>query len=427
MLDVHIISLGCPKNSVSSRRLEKALTAIDVQIAPEPSKAQAIIVNTCGFIEPAKEESINCLIDVAFLKSRQPGLKVIAVGCLVQRYRDTLIKDIPEIDSYLTFDELDKIPLALGVEGELNMMFQADNGGPVAYLEIAQGCDHGCSYCAIPAIRGPYESRPQREILEEAVYLAKKGCREVVLVGQDNGSYGRDLKDVTNLASLVDKIGEISGIDWIRLLYVQPQHVSDQLIETIAANEKVCPYLDMPLQHASSDVIRSMNRWGGSDRYLRVIERLRAKVPDIALRTSIIIGFPGETDDDIMILSKFLRAAQLDYVGVFQFSAEDGTPAAGLPGQIEDETIRDRSTQIEALIEEIAQSRQSRFVGRSLKVLIESSDSGRCIGRSRYQAPEIDGEVIIDGRSLKPGVITEVKITGHSNYDLFGTLVACRI
>ncbi|KKK61629.1 hypothetical protein LCGC14_3012410, partial [marine sediment metagenome] len=235
-----------------------------------------------------------------------------------------------------------------------------------------------------------------------------------------------DLKDVTNLASLVDKIGEISGIDWIRLLYVQPQHVSDQLIETIAANEKVCHYLDMPLQHASAGVIRRMNRWGEGDRYLSIIDRLRAKVPDIALRTSLIVGFPGETDEDIMILSRFLRAARMDYVGVFKFSAEDGTPAAGLPDQIENEIINERSTQIEALIDEMARSSQSRFVGRSLKVLIESSDSGRCIGRSRYQAPEIDGEVIVEGCSLKPGVITDVRITGHGNYDLFGTRVTCR-
>ncbi len=426
MLDVHIISLGCPKNSVSSRRLEKALTDFGVQVTEEPSKAQAIIVNTCGFIEPAKEESINCLLDVASLKSQQPGLKVIAVGCLVQRYRDTLVKDIPEVDSYLTFDELNKIPLALGAKGELNMTFQAKSGGAVAYLEVAEGCDHGCSYCAIPAIRGAYESRPQAEILEEASYLATQGCKEVVLVGQDNGSYGRDLKGDLSLASLVERIGETPGIDWIRLLYVQPQHVSDHLIETIASNEKVCPYLDMPLQHASTAVIRNMNRWGGSDHYLKIIERLRAKVPDIALRTSIIIGFPGETDEDIMILSRFLKAAELDYVGVFQFSAEDGTPAADFPDQIEEEAIRERSTLIETLINEIAGSRQSRFVGRSLKVLMESVDGGASIGRSRYQAPEIDGEVIVEGCVLKPGVITDVKITGHNNYDLFGTRVVCR-
>lgn len=425
MQSVHILSLGCPKNTTSSLRLEKALSELNIKIVDDPIKAQAIIVNTCGFIDSAKEESINCLFEVSALKQNNPELKVIAIGCLVERYKDILSKDLPEVDIFLDYDNVTEMPRVLGIKGELNLAFQAAGKGASSYLEISEGCSHGCSYCAIPAIKGPFSSRAKGEVLNEATYLVANGCKEIVIVGQDTGSYGSDIDSGTNLAKLLYDIGDKTDIRWIRLLYLQPQHVTKELIATIRDSEKICPYLDIPFQHASPGIMRVMKRWGEGRRYLEVIEDLRAAVPEISLRTSIMVGFPGETDEDILYLSRFLRSAALDYVGVFEFSAEDGTHAASLPDQIPSETKRERAGQIRALVDDISKKRNERFIGEDLEVLVDFCERDLSFGRSRHQAPEIDGEVVFEQDNVKPGEIVEVRIESYEDYDFRGKLVKC--
>ena len=425
MQSVHILSLGCPKNTTSSFRLEKALSELNIEIVDDPVKAQAIIVNTCGFIDSAKEESINCLFEVSALKQDNPELKVIAIGCLVERYKDILSKDLPEVDIFLDYDNMSEMPKVLGVKGELNLVFQAAGKGASSYLEISEGCSHGCSYCAIPAIKGPFSSRAKREVLDEATYLVANGCKEIVIVGQDTGSYGSEIDSETNLAKLLYDIGDKTDVRWMRLLYLQPQHATKELIATIRDSEKICPYLDIPFQHASPGIMRAMKRWGEGRRYLEMIEELRAAIPEISLRTSIMVGFPGETDEDILYLSSFLQSAALDYVGVFEFSAEDGTPAASLADQVSSETKRERAGQIRALIDDVSKKRHERFIGEELEVLVEFCDQDLAFGRSRHQAPEIDGEVVFEQGNVKPGEIVEVKIKSYEDYDFKGKLVKC--
>jgi len=423
MPDVHILTLGCPKNTVTSRRLEKALGRLGATLIGNPDDADAVIVNTCGFIEAAKVESIECLLDLDKGRRGRPRQKIIAVGCLAERYRVELTKALPEIDGFFGFGDLRSLPALLDLSGELDLDLQSHDGSPSAYLEISDGCGHNCTFCAIPGIRGPYRSRNEPGLLAEAKYLAEQGCRELVLIGQDTGAYGRDLANASDLPSLINNLSLTEGIEWLRLLYLQPQHVTDELIETIANNNKVCPYLDMPVQHASTKVISAMNRWGDGAAYLKIFERLRRRVPDIALRTSVIVGFPGENKTDLRTLAEFLTAAELDYVGIFEFSAEDGTPAAGMNGQISAPVKAERANQIKALADDISARRRERFVGRELDVLIDSQDSGVVIGHTRYQAPEIDGDTYVTGITGAVGDFVRAKIESQDDYELKGRAV----
>jgi len=421
MPDVYILTLGCPKNTVGSRRLEKALTLLDVRVIDNPDAAAAIIVNTCGFIDAAKEESIDYLLELDNRRPKQSGQKIIAIGCLAERYGMELAKAMPEVDSFLSFDELRTLPGILQVKGELNLDFQAHTGGATAYLEISDGCNNRCSFCAIPVIRGPYRSRPEGHIVAEAVELAEKGCRELVLVGQDTGAYGYDVAPKTDLSGLLGRLVEVKGIDWIRIMYLQPQYLTAELISVLAAEAKICSYLDIPFQHADAKIIKAMNRWGDEGSYLKLIEGIKEKIPDIAIRTSVIVGFPGETETQLARLARFLRRAELDYVGVFEFSAEEGTAAAYLPRQLGARTKRTRSEQIRALADEISARRHRRFIDRTLDVLVESVSADGFVGRSSYQAPEIDGEVVVGGGGhFSPGEMVRVAIERSDDYDLMG-------
>lgn len=294
MPDVYILTLGCPKNTVASRRLEKALSLLDIGVVDDPEAATAIIVNTCGFIDAAKEESIDYLLDLDRRRSKASGQKIIAIGCLAERYGAELAKAMPEVDRFLAFDELRTLPEILQVKGKLSLDFQAHAGGATAYLEISDGCNNRCSFCAIPDIRGSYRSRPEEHLVAEAAYLAEKGCRELILIGQDTGAYGYDVAPKTNLSGLLGKLVEVKGIDWIRIMYLQPQYLTAELISVLAAEAKICSYLDMPFQHADAKIIAAMNRWGDEGRYLKLIAGIKEKIPDIAIRTSVIVGFPGE-------------------------------------------------------------------------------------------------------------------------------------
>lgn len=420
MPDVFIVTLGCPKNTVTSRRLERALSLLDVGVVDDPDKAAAIIVNTCGFIDAAKEESIDLLLELGKHNSNNGGQKIIAIGCLAERYGSVLYKSIPEVEHFLSFDELKTLPKILQVEGDINLDLQAHKGGATAYLEISDGCNNMCSFCAIPGIRGPYRSRPAEQIVAEAVYLAENGCKELIVIGQDTGAYGYDLLPPTDLPALLGRLADVNGIEWIRLMYVQPQYVSAELISVMAAETKICSYLDLPFQHADAGIIKAMKRWGDESVYLKIIDDIRQKIPDIALRTSLIVGFPGETKSELARLTRFLRRAELDYVGVFEFSAQEGTPAADYAGQLSERIKRKRSEQIRSLADEISAGRTGRFVGRTIDVLIESGSDDYFVGRSRWQAPEIDGEVIINGGGLKPGDMARVRIEANRDYDLVG-------
>lgn len=421
MPDVYILTLGCPKNTVGSRRLEKALALLDVRVIDNPEAAAAIIVNTCGFIDAAKEESIDSLLELDKRRPKRSGQKIIAIGCLAERYGTELAKAMPEVDSFLSFDELRTLPGILQVKGELNLDFQAHAGGATAYLEISDGCNNRCSFCAIPVIRGPYRSRPEGHIVAEAADLAEKGCRELVLIGQDTGAYGYDVAPKTDLPGLLGRLVEIKGIDWIRIMYLQPQYLTAELISVLTAEAKICSYLDLPFQHADAKIIKAMNRWGDEGSYLKLIDRIKGKVPDIAIRTSVIVGFPGETEAQLARLARFLRRAELDYVGVFEFSAEEGTAAADLPGQVSPHTKRARSEQIRALADEISARLHRRFIDRTLDVLVESVSAGGFVGRSSYQAPEIDGEVAVRGGGhFSPGEMVRVAIERSDDYDLIG-------
>lgn len=423
MPDVHILTLGCPKNTVASRRLEKALSRLGATIIDSPDEADAVIVNTCGFVEAAKEESIECLLGLDKGRHGLSRQKIIAVGCLTERYRIELTKALPEIDSFLGFGELCSLPAILDLPGELELDLPAHDGSPTAYLEISDGCSKSCTFCAIPGIRGAYRSYSEKGLLAEARYLAEQGCLELVLVGQDTGAYGIDLLNGPDLPDLIDSLSLTEGIEWLRLLYLQPQHVTDKLIETIANNGKVCPYLDIPVQHGSPKVISAMNRWGDGETYLRIFERLRRRVPDIALRTSVIVGFPGENRADLRALAEFLTAADLDYVGIFEFSAEEGTPAARLKGQISGPVKTERANQIKALVDEISSRRRGRFVGRELDVLIDSKNNGVVTGHTPYQAPDIDGDTFVTGTTGAVGDIVRAKIESQDDYELRGRAV----
>ncbi|MDP1809112.1 MAG: 30S ribosomal protein S12 methylthiotransferase RimO [Actinomycetota bacterium] len=422
MPDVYIVTLGCPKNTVASRRLERGLSLLDVGVVDDPEAATAIIVNTCGFIDAAKEESIDVLLELGKRRSNNSGPKIIAIGCLAERYGQELSKAIPEVDCFLSFDELRSLPKILQVEGDINLDLQTHRGAATAYLEISDGCNNKCSFCAIPGIRGPYRSRPAEHIVAEAGYLAENGCKELIVIGQDTGVYGYDLLPKTNLPALLGRLAAVRGIGWIRLMYLQPQYASAELISVMAAETKICAYLDLPFQHADPKIIKAMKRWGDERVYLKIIDDIRQKIPDIALRTSVIVGFPGETKTELARLAHFLRRAELDYVGVFEFSAEEGTPAANYAGQLSERTKRSRSEQIRSLADEISDRRLSRFIDRALDVLVESGSDNYFVGRNEFQAPEIDGEVIISGAGLKPGDMTSVKIEAHSDYDLVGRL-----
>jgi ribosomal protein S12 methylthiotransferase len=421
MPSVHILTLGCPKNAVASNRLKRSLSALDFSMVEDTASADAVIVNTCGFIEAAKRESIDTLLEIAALNTRPAGQKLIAVGCLAERYSAELAKALPEVDRVLGFDQLGELPKILGAGAKtVDLDFQAPPDGPSAYLEIADGCDHKCSFCAIPSFRGPFRSRQPKDVLAEARHLAQSGCQELVLVSQDTGAYGSDLRGADDLAGLLSGLSGIDGVRWIRLLYLQWQYLNDALIEAVSTNDKICLYLDMPLQHASPRVLKAMNRLGGETEYLRLLDKLREQAPDVALRTSIIAGFPGETAGDVEILARFLRRVRFDYVGLFEYSAEEGTVASTLKNQVEDEIKRERAAQLRALADRIGAERRTRFADRVIDVLVEATEGDSTLGRTQFQAPDIDGEVRIDGRHYEIGRIVSVRITGFDGYDLKG-------
>ncbi|MDH7481742.1 MAG: 30S ribosomal protein S12 methylthiotransferase RimO [Armatimonadota bacterium] len=434
MAKIGVINLGCPKNRVDAEEILGEADKAGYEVENDPSQADVLIVNTCGFIESAKEESITAVLDAVRWKAEGACRSVIVTGCLAQRYGDDLAKELPDVDAVIglgrssEFGEIIKQIL----EGE--RVVEVKQPGKwwtiprcrilstppwTAYLRIADGCDNRCSYCAIPDIRGNFASRAEDDILAEAEGLAKLGVKELNLVGQDITKYGLDTSNEFRLAKLVGKLARLNGIRWIRLLYCYPTRITDELIRTIAQNEKVCKYLDVPLQHCSDRILKAMGRQGTGDSYRRLFERIRGVCPEIALRTTFIVGFPGETDEDFEELLAFVQDIKFDRLGAFVYSPEEGTPAASFDKQVDKETANNRLHRLMLLQKEISKEKHQMLVGTTLEVLVEENDGRLAVGRSYRDAPEIDGVVYIENCSGKPGQFIQVEVIEGSEYDLF--------
>ena len=438
---VHLVTLGCPKNQVDSEVMLGVLARRGHEMVLDPDAADVLVVNTCAFIGPAKEESIDAILDLAAVKAARAGRRLVVSGCLAQRYADDLQQALPEVDVFVGTGDLLRIadaveaPLAdapVVYRGAQHVLPPHGVAARVrtgawwtAYLKVSEGCDHACSFCIIPKIRGRHESRSMDDLVAEAASLAAEGAVELSLIAQDLTAYGRDLPGDASLARLLRALAvRVPDVRWLRLLYAYPSSVTDELLEVMADEPAVCPYLDMPLQHISDRMLRTMRRERSGAAIRRLIARIRRAVPEIALRTSFIVGFPGETDADVRELCDFLEEAEFDHVGVFRYSQEENTPAAAFPEQLSEAVKAERWERVMAAQAHIAARRAAAHRGRTVEVLVEGRDArGRLIGRTRGQAPEIDGRTYLHGRGAA-GDLVQARIVGTETYDLVGDIVA---
>lgn len=436
----YITTLGCPKNVVDSEMMATLLRRAGHTAVDRARRADVIIVNTCGFIEAARAESYGELRALAAKKRR--GQRLVAAGCLAQRYGDIVRRQVPEVDAVLGTQAWPEVvtligrlaeeqappPVLAGRPGAVvtSVSRGASPGipvGPSAYIKIADGCDAACAFCAIPLIKGPQRSKPEADILREARELAAQGVREVVLIAQDTTAYGRDLGRRDALPGLLRAILDAApGVTWLRVLYAYPQNVTPALIDVLAGEERICRYLDVPLQHAHPDVLRRMRRPHDIDRVYDLIARLRRAMPDVALRSTFIVGFPGETEAEFEALLDFIQTVALDKVGVFAFSAEDGTPAAHMPDQVPAEVIAERYERAMAAQQVVSLARNRAQVGRELQILVEGAGDGLIVGRSYREAPEIDGLVLIPGEATM-GELIRARVVAAEAYDLVAEAV----
>lgn len=438
---VHLISLGCPKNTADSELMLGALVRAGFDVTMDPQQAQVLLVNTCAFIEPAKKESIDAILAAAEVKKNGAGKRLVVAGCLSQRYGSELREQFPEVDIFVgTGNFLDLPELLRRSErpelrpipytGAAHLLPSADaprvrTGDPFsAYLKVSEGCDHRCAFCIIPKIRGRHESRALDDLVEEARGLAASGVREINLIAQDLTAYGRDLEPRASLAALLYRLAPVDGIQWIRLLYCYPNFVTDELLAAIASLDKVVKYIDMPLQHADDAMLRAMKRERSADALRSLLGRVRAAIPEVALRTSFIVGFPGETDAAFATLVDFVREQQFDRVGVFTYSREENTAAYGLADQVPEAVKRRRRAELMEVAAEISLAKNRGLVGREIEVMVEGAAPGRATrlrARTSAQAPEIDGMVLLSGEA-DPGEIVRARIERASTYDLHGRI-----
>jgi len=439
MARVGLISLGCPKNVVDAEEILGQVEKAGHEIEVDPAGAEVLIVNTCGFIQSAKEESIEAILHAIRYKTDGACRSVIVTGCLAQRYGGELAREIAEADGFVGLGKAERIPMlinqTLGGEraveiGEPSAWWTQSRSRILstapwtAYLRVADGCDNRCTYCAIPDIRGGFRSRPEQHILDEAGALADAGVKELNLIGQDVTRYGLDTEGNLSLAPLLDKLAAIRGIRWIRLLYCYPTRITEDLTRALAGNDKVCKYLDVPLQHSSDRVLRAMGRQGSRQEYLDLLGRTRAACPEVALRTTFIVGFPGETEADFEDLLDFVSRARFDRVGVFRYSAEEGTPAASMADQVSRRTADRRHRALMALQQEISRQKNESLVGRAMDILVERVEGDTAVGRSHRDAPDIDGLVYVTGARCQPGAFVRAEITGAGEYDLSARVVS---
>lgn len=434
------ISLGCDKNLVDSEMMMGLLHDRGYEFTDNEEEADIIVINTCGFINDAKEESINTILEMA--KYKENNLKALIVaGCLVERYKNEILQELPEIDAIVGTTAFDKIcdvvddVLADKKHNELesiNKMCRPDvnriitTGGYYSYLKIAEGCDKHCTYCSIPMIRGAYRSVPMEDLVKEAEYLAGNGVKELIIVAQEITVYGKDLYGEKKLPELLHRLCKVPGIQWIRLLYCYPEEITDELIETIRDEKKICHYIDMPIQHASDKILKAMGRRTNNAELRNIISKLRKEIPDICLRTTLITGFPGETEEDQQIVLDFIDEMEFDRLGAFTYSPEEDTKAASLDNQVDEEVKLCRKDEIMELQQEISMDKSERLVGKELEVIIEgkASDEDVYVGRSYMDAPSVDGYVFINSEEeLMSGDFAKVRIVKAMEYDLIGELI----
>ena len=434
---VGMISLGCPKNQVDAELMLDKLARAGFAISGDIEGCDAVIVNTCGFIEAAKVEAIENILDMAEYKKSGDIQKLIVTGCLSERYQYDIRKEMPEVDAVVGIGENANIVQIVDevLGGDLVETFSDKEllpltGGRIlttpdywAYLKIGDGCSNNCAFCAIPEIRGKFRSRSIEDIVDEAKTLAAQGVKEVVLISQDTSLYGRDLYKENRLPELLTAISEVEGIEWIRFLYCYPERIGDELLDVMATNPKVCHYLDIPLQHADKSVLRGMHRPGDRETFEALIRKIREKVPDMVIRTTVMTGFPGETDEQFEELAEFGKAMRFDNLGCFAFSPEEGTVAAEREDQIDEEVKVHRQDLIMQLQHDIVLENNKKFLGKTLKVLVDGYNSydDTYVGRFYGQVPDIDGTVLFTSpRELTPGEFVEVSILGFDEYDLTG-------
>ncbi len=439
-MNILFISLGCDKNLVDTEKMLGLLRKEGYQFTDVETEADIIIVNTCCFIGDAKEESINTIIDAADNKVNGKCKAIIVTGCMAERYKEEILKELPEVDGILGIASYQEIGAVIteALGNHKPQVFHSNNelvktdagrvvttGGHYAYLKIAEGCDKRCTYCIIPKIRGSYRSVPMEELVAEAEMLVEDGVKELILVAQETTLYGVDLYGKKSLPELLRKLGAISGLQWIRIQYCYPEEITDELIQAIKDEPKVCHYLDIPIQHASDKVLKRMARRTNRLELTEMIQKLRKEIPDIALRTTLIAGFPGETEEDHEEVLDFIDEMEFDRLGVFAYSLEEDTPAAKLPEQIPDEIKEERRDAIMALQQEIAFEKCQDMVGRVVEVMIEGkvADENAYVGRTYMDAPGIDGYIFVNtGEALMSGDFARVKVTGAQEYDLIGEL-----
>jgi ribosomal protein S12 methylthiotransferase len=440
---VSLVSLGCPKNLVDAEVMLGYLARVGIEVTTDEREADIIIVNTCSFIKEAKQESIDTILDLADRKHDARCRLLIVTGCLPQRYQEELAAELPEVDIFIGTGDYPRIAEIIaekrGMEGQLrytgdpNFLYDDElprlKSSPYysAYLKIAEGCSNCCTYCVIPSLRGSFRSRPLEKLLEEARGLVADGVKELNLIAQDITTYGRDLAGEVTLEVLIAELAKIEDLRWIRLLYAYPDEIRDSLIKLIKEEEKVCKYLDIPLQHISDPVLARMNRRSTEKEIRELVAKLRTEIPAIALRTSLIVGFPGETEDDFRKLLHFVEETQFDRLGVFCYSREEGTPAAEMPDQVSERVKRERHRRLMRCQARASFKRNRRLIDTCEQVIIEgySEETDLLLkGRSSRQAPDIDGQVYITAGNAKVGDIVTLKITDSSDYDLIGEIVA---
>lgn len=434
---VHLSSLGCPKNQVDAEVMLGRLVAEGYEVTFDPAEADVLLVNTCSFIQAAKEESIETILEMARCKAERDGKRLVVTGCLAERYGTELQQEMPEVDAFVGTGDFLRLPEVLRDLGKPGRSAPLAYVGArhvlpgaaeprilteqsfSAYLKISEGCNHRCAFCIIPKIRGRHESRPLDDLVAEARRLADQGVREINLIAQDLTAYGRDLVERSSLADLLRRLGRIEAIDWIRLLYCYPNYVSAELLDTIAEEPSVCRYIDMPLQHGSDRVLRAMRRERSADSLRRLVGRIRARIPDVTLRSSFVVGFPGETEEDFSDLCRFVEDIELDRVGVFRYSQEENTEAGAMPDQVPEHVKEERWNRLMELQRSIARRKNAAWVGRVVPVLgCGQDEEGRAYGRTAGQAPDIDGIVLIG--PLEAGELVSARIIDSTDYDLIG-------
>ncbi len=427
--NIFFISLGCDKNKVDSEEMLAYLDAAGFSFTDDEYEADIIVINTCCFIDDAKEESIETILEMAKHKEDGKCKRLVVAGCLSERYKDELIKELPEVDAYIGTSNLKKIVDAVGKDSSSvvpNKKRIITTGGHYEFLKIAEGCNKRCTYCIIPYIRGNYVSFPMEDLINEAKELASAGVKELIVVAQETSIYGKDLYGEDKLPELLSKLCKIDGFEWIRVLYCYPEDITKEFLEVMAKEPKICNYIDMPIQHSSDNVLRKMGRRTNHESIIEKIKMAREIVPDVVLRTSLIAGFPGESEEDFENLKEFISEVKFEHLGVFTYSQEEGTPAASFEGQIDDEIKQARFNKLMEIQEEISYNNLQSKIGKTFDVFIEGklSDEDVYVGRSYMDAPDVDSYFYVEyNGTLHTGDIIKAKVLENSQYDLYGELI----